>query len=755
MDEVELEDHAEDGFLEDTSYQACFIFRSGDTGSKGRPTKKRKLNGTTSTVPHAFPKLSQQNDSETLAQRRYDLSSRFWKAQQSNFTYHDVDEDSLVQLSSYLTDAAKTTHRDRLRTALLLTGLDGANYDAVLRRVSAASSRPSSNVLVSLQTRQCPNLQTALKNLIKGVIVEHSKVDVYNDFLAKHKRLLPLNFGLELLEQFCLDHSVSQITVSLSDAETFDSNVTNELIHALCSWKGRIPFTLMLGITSTRELFEHRISKSCLKCMEARTFNFAPRKDMISDILHEAQGYDQQSSPVLLDSSIMSVVSDINQMQGKSAQSLKSTLRYLYMSHLFANPVALLSEPETTAFDYESQKNLAQAVRNTESFKIFCENLLAEKDKASNSKVRHLLDNDKVLLQEVKDRVQEGQRAYETSRRVIHGFAELCCIAFREEAQRQKSKLDLEAQLFQAMDDLTDTEAYDEVVRRVQSLTPSVLLQVLGDLRPETVSILDLGEAIDELQTQLRLEQGLDGTAKDDEDPSLADTVGDRISTSTPSTPKRRGKNIKAGMPSAKPAENTANAAKTHLLTALKHKLRTSSLDVSSLLLHEAYVLSGRTTRFKPSFEPHPRAATERALLRPSDYLGWYQGRDNTDTDGSAAEDDDEPRTQHATTMPPASILFTLLQEAPAIINVRDLFDAFRSRFEPAQEMNGTAPDEDEEAELKAHMTQFYRALAELKMVGLVKPSTGTQVKRATKGKNAKSGTQDIDFVAKTSWAGL
>jgi len=739
--------------------QACFIFRAGGTRKVGkeRPAKKRKLNGT-ALASQSFPRLSQHGDPDGLAQRRWELFDHLWRSHKSDTTQDEVDEDSLTQLTSFLLDASNSSQRQKLSTALLLTGLDIANYESVLRRVSTESPRLGKSVLIDLQTRMCPNLQTALKNLIKGVIIGHSGVDGYNDYLARHKRLLPLNFDLELLEQFLSDHSISQVTVSLSDAETFDSHVMNELVHTLCLWQDRIPFTLMLGITSTRELFEHRISKSCLKRMEARTFNFAPRSHLISDLLSGEQDSEEPAPQIFLDSTVMSVLSDVNQMHGKSAQSLNSMIQYLYMSHFFANPIASLAQTDITSLGGEDQKHLARAVRSTDSFKVFCENLLAEKDQTSNARVRRLLNDDKALLQEVKDRVQEGQTAYDASRRVIRSFAGLCCALLREDLRRPNLKLEIEIQLSRAMYDLTNTEAYDEAVGRIQDFSPATLLQILKGLPAEIGSTLDLSEVVNALQSQLHHELIPNGSTSHDTGASVADANGDGVSALAPSTPSKRGKTARSSKPTsqvAKKGTTIDSPAKADLLVALKHKLQTSSLDVSSLLLHEAYVLSSRTTRFKPSFKPHPRAAIERALLRPSDYLGWHRGRENSESDGSDTEDDHQRSIQQSNTMPPASTLFTLLQEAPTIINVRDLFDAFRSRIEPAKEVNGAAHDENEEPDLKADMTQFYRALAELKMMGLVKSSTGTQVKRATRGRNAKSGTQDIDFVAKTSWAGL
>lgn len=55
----------------------------------------------------------------------------------------------------------------------------------------------------------------------------------------------------------------------------------------------------------------------------------------------------------------------------------------------------------------------------------------------------------------------------------------------------------------------------------------------------------------------------------------------------------------------------------------------------------------------------------------------------------------------------------------------------------------------------------FYRSLSELKALGMVKGSTSAVTKKRAlvsnggNGEKGKRGYADIDFVAKTSWAGL
>jgi hypothetical protein len=110
------------------------------------------------------------------------------------------------------------------------------------------------------------------------------------------------------------------------------------------------------------------------------------------------------------------------------------------------------------------------------------------------------------------------------------------------------------------------------------------------------------------------------------------------------------------------------------------------------------------------------------------------------------------------------SILYTLLNEAGREINVADLWDAFRYRLPGAdgnearintgneeededdqddEEVNGDARGgtEKETTNINVTLAQFYRALAELKMLGLVKSSS--------------SRAKGVDVIMKTSWYGL
>jgi origin recognition complex subunit 3 len=155
--------------------------------------------------------------------------------------------------------------------------------------------------------------------------------------------------------------------------------------------------------------------------------------------------------------------------------------------------------------------------------------------------------------------------------------------------------------------------------------------------------------------------------------------------------------------------------------------------------MNEAFVYNLRTPLFG-AFTPRPRYAIERALDRPGDYLGCECcTRDDQLADGIGTDK-----------LPPTSLLWQLWCEAGSIVNVRDLWEAFCAAIVDRE--NEDEGDE-EEAEGRTHadrsgissgidermaLALFYRSLAELRMLGFIKP---------TKKK--------VDCLAKAAWKGL
>ncbi|OCK94212.1 uncharacterized protein K441DRAFT_562430, partial [Cenococcum geophilum 1.58] len=110
---------------------------------------------------------------------------------------------------------------------------------------------------------------------------------------------------------------------------------------------------------------------------------------------------------------------------------------------------------------------------------------------------------------------------------------------------------------------------------------------------------------------------------------------------------------------------------------------------------YEVLVFDAKIAACREALGGSPRAAIERALSRPHDYL--------------ACECCDRVEVQLAASQPTTALVYQLYLESGAVVNVQDMWNSFQAVME-----------EQEENELLA---LFYRALAKLKYLGMIKNS--------------------------------
>jgi origin recognition complex subunit 3 len=137
-------------------------------------------------------------------------------------------------------------------------------------------------------------------------------------------------------------------------------------------------------------------------------------------------------------------------------------------------------------------------------------------------------------------------------------------------------------------------------------------------------------------------------------------------------------------------------------------------VNPQELFMHEAFIYDLRMP-IKDVFTPKPRFSTERALSSPFDYL----------VSVSATAEDSLSASQPAT-----SILYRLYLESGSLINTYDLWRAFHIIIIGGEDGHNCGE--------RLALALFYRALSELKMMGMVKQSR-----------------KKIDHIAKSAWMGL
>lgn len=310
--------------------------------------------------------------------------------------------------------------------------------------------------------------------------------------------------------------------------------------------------------------------------------------------------------------------------------------------------------------------------------------------------MRNLLENDKYLFQESLKYLEQGQQKMRNmfeAVEVIHVFVNHLDIS-KKAGISELAIYALSGELLnsQIVDDiLTTTKTLDsEGLKGLLMVTPDSLVDN-SELRQIQADFEDLLQAYPNSEP-LRSEY-------DNRNSTMKTTVVRQQVQLTKSKTKQPKENIEY--------TNIINRLHVMFEAYLTEKL----IKPQDLFLHETFLLDMRNP-LKDTFAPRPRFAIERALASPFDYL-------------LSTSDAPEAKAKQ----PATAILYQLYLESGAIVNAHDLWSAFYAVF---------GSDQDDKCDERMVMALFYRALSELKALGMVKNSR-----------------KKVDHIAKTSWTGL
>lgn len=381
------------------------------------------------------------------------------------------------------------------------------------------------------------------------------------------------------------------------------------------------------------------------------------------------------------------------------------------MSHFFANPLAVLFSKNSASAGLPHGK-LCQAVRNLPSFRTYaslfrisqfiltknprlCEDLVED---GHSKQVRNLLENDEYLFQECSKYLETGQQQMRNifeAVKLAHAFLKRLNLS-KKTGVSDISILALSGELHnsQIVDDILNTmKALDsEGLKGLLAMVPETLAD-----SPQVREIQGDFEALLEAYPNARpLRSEYDSRNS----VAKATIVQQRVQV-TKSKSKQPKQNV----------EYTQILDRFH--TTLEVYFAETLVRPQDSYLYEVFLLDMRNP-LKDTLAPRPRFAIERALSSPFDYL---MSMSNT------------PGNRLSAKQPATAILYQLYLESGAIVNAHDLWSAFYAVFES---------DQKDKCDERVIMALFYRALSELKALGVVKNSR-----------------KKVDHIAKTSWAGL
>ncbi|KAH3997143.1 hypothetical protein HBI56_126620 [Parastagonospora nodorum] len=666
-------------------HQRCYIYEPPQT--EERASKRQR---TSKYDPHAQLPV------------RLQAYRDVWSQQEERITNTLDTADSAVQqnIVNFISAASASPDETKfaIPTGLIIAGPSIASHGPFFKRLGQRIKNDTDSTYVVLTSAESPNLKTLLKNLIKKV-TSHVEDDDEDDMdrpstSSRHGPKL-LNYDLGHVQEWRKKNRVSSIVVALQDSEAFDAALLADIVDLFHSWLDRLPFVLLFGIATSAESFEDRLSGKSMRYLEGEKFDVTQSDEIIEELFKATVA--NTNVRLHIGPTICRRMLDRQKDHVQNVQDFCDGLKYAYMSHFYACYPSIFFRRDIALSDFPA--DAFEAVRNLPSFRRMIEEKL-ENGEALN--VHVLLETDENLFLEIARSLRNGSQALST-------LSHASQVLFSIRAALQMSPTVRFSSIWTraASGDMAGSPLLRETMLSVKKIPSDKFVELLAAMtslqgeyfsmelipfQKELNSLVEKNDASTPLRTQ-----------HDVRNDSLRTTVVAQ----------------KVLLSKHKAALSEQDKAYSDLVGRFHDELdayfASAFIDPQTLFLSEVLIYDLKSPHTEV-FQPKPRFAIERALASPHDYLGCEccSGVEGNEAALSA-------------TQPATAIVYQMYLESGALMNVSDLWQAFNA-------IAGTG-DEDDESKT---MALFQRALAELKFLGLLKPSR-----------------KKTDHVSKIMWKGL
>ncbi|PVH98589.1 hypothetical protein DM02DRAFT_42965 [Periconia macrospinosa] len=670
-------------------YEKCYIYAPPEPSSEERPLKRPRTSKS-----HSQPQLPE----------RLSAYRRIWTQQEKRIQQTLEDADSVTQEKIVRFIGASTPSEKEpqtpIPTGLVVAGPSIASHGSFFSRLGQSIKSETNSAYTVLTSGECPNLKTLLKCLVKKITSRtddgDEDGDLHHSGVSARKGPRLLDFDLGHVQQWQNKNKTQHIVIAIQDTEAFDTAVLVELVDIIYSWLDRLPFVLLFGIATSAENFEDRMSGRSLRYLDGQKFDVT-QSDVIIEKLFGAT-LASTDVPLRIGPTLSHRLLDRQKDHVQNVQDFIDGLKYAYMSHFYANCPSIFLDEGLLFNDVSSES--FEALRNLPSFRRWIETML---ENGNASDVRILLESDQSLYEKIVEHVGLGQAA----------MASLSQAASLFHVVRENLQLSPPVRLSTiwtraAAGDIIGSPLFRETMLSVKKTSSDRLVPLLLFLKELDVE----GSPIDWDRFYQNLDKLVQEHAGSGPLRSQDDVRNDSVRTTVIAQKVLLSKH-KATLSAQDKAYSDLVA---RLFDELDKYFTSAFIDPRALFLSEVLMYDLKSPHTEV-FQPKPRFAIERALASPHDYLGC-SCCDRSQGEGEAIL---------AATQPATAILYQLFLESGVLINASDLWSAFEAII-----------GEDNQEDESRTSALIQRALAELRYLGLVKPSR-----------------KNTDHVGKIMWKGL
>ncbi|KAI6249950.1 Origin recognition complex subunit 3 [Erysiphe necator] len=703
---VAEDDQANSGY-DSNDHQPCYIYSptNANASVSTRLTKKRKVRKPTEGF--GFRSLFGGIENSYFKKLRQELFNQAWAATDARI--REVLDSANRYVSDEISNFVQATRAkldgQQIPTGFVITGPNISSQELLFRQISCRLKNDTCGPVALLRSTDVSSLKSILKQLIRDVLRQaYEKYEEYSSLEFENGRKL-LNYDLKIIHNFAKRHEDAVITVIFQDSEAYDASLIAETIILLSSWRDRIPFTFIFGVATSVDLFDERIPRAASRCISGHQFEAEQTNSLLQRIFSRViAGADV---PLRLGPELITALMELQKNYAQGIQAFLTALKFAYMCHYYLDALSVLnvaSENIKSCLSHLQPEHYI-AIRMLSSFRSMIENNCKHgSSKELLLRTKLLLTNDKILLGEVENAIKSKNDTRTRLLRVIY--------ILKKVSSKNPSIIDL--YLLAQNGCIGNSKYVLEVIDSLKRMTPTTLISLIDTI---TQSIHHGAPEMDLSGWALEEDELLSELSSIQSQISMLEKKCSNNGKELKSSYAIHNKSIRTTVVAQRVQlsyENLNLSLEDKDFTSLVDRLSKlltayfSTVDLQNQFLSEAWTYDS-LYRYSKAFNPQPRATIELALSKPSSYLNSC--------------------TSNSTKPPATSILYQMYLESGSLINVYDLWNSFASVF------NASTDDTVDERDI---LVSFYRGLADLKMLGMIKQSR-----------------RKVDHLSKLLWKGL
>uniref|UniRef100_A0A131YHI7 Origin recognition complex subunit 3 n=1 Tax=Rhipicephalus appendiculatus TaxID=34631 RepID=A0A131YHI7_RHIAP len=634
--------------------------------------------------------------------RRYTIFRETWAYLESEVlrcqaeAHTDVLNNVMSFVQSRNPALTETSKRLDIPVAALMMGVNMSDHTAIFNLLAKKLLSSVTQMVARLHAKDCNSIAAMIQKVVTDIMQVSGSEDVEvkrnvctMSMLAEwHDSVVIKTPGSPSKRQKKSSRGIRRedpIVVILEDFEGFKVSALQDFILICSKYLEKLPIVLIFGVSTTIMAIHNMIPQSASSCLAIETFFSMPVTEYLSQVFEKVLL--EPSISFKLGHAVFQFIVDVVLFHDFSLTNLLQMMKMCMFEHFYHNPASLLCCRQ------EELKDVLQRMSQMEINDVL----------GQPSYQRYLMEqkpSSEKAAKRICRLVNDLHNHHKNSLLLLHmlyGFAKKlpsCSLGnhFREVYMTFLQAPVCETEDFSKLVKLIRVMSIDELQKRIGDALSA--LESQKDQLETPTNVADLKTHLEEYCEKFK---------------ALTDDVPEAQDSNETSEPVVLdwGK-LRSRSQFQEKLKNLTKTKRVSPFEALRDEFASFFAEAfgdlqppSSMPLHEVLYYNDATA-LKQYFTPSPRTVLHAALTRPQTVLRCECCRNTGSCEVSAS-------------LPDLSISYKLHLESGKLINLYDMMQSFKS-----VKSGETALSAEEEKVVQA---QFFRSIAELQFLGLVKPT--------------------------------